>query len=152
IGALAYCPDGSLLASTNSFESCVRIWDLNSGRVRHLIPSHAASRNSVAFSPDGRLLATADNDGFVKLWSAATGRRLARLDGHSIGLGGVAFSTNGRILAAIGNDTDVRLWDVTEVVEGQIDRTTDRERPRVRTRKSATNPLFSINPSPAPPR
>jgi WD40 repeat protein len=104
----------------------VRIWDLTSGRVKRRVGSYAPARNSVAFAPDGRLLATADNDGMVKLWNVATGRLLARLDGHSNWLGGVAFSPDGRTLAATGNDTDVRLWDVTEVVGSRIDHKADR--------------------------
>jgi WD40 repeat protein len=70
----------------------------------------------VAFAPDGRLLATARNDGTVELWNVATGGLLARLDGRTNCLGGVAFSPDGLTLAAIGNDTDVRLWVVTEVI------------------------------------
>jgi WD40 repeat protein len=114
--ALACSPDGSLLASASAVERSVRLWDLAAGRLVRLIASYAPSRNSVAFAPDGRLLATADNDGTVKLWRIATGRRLACLDGRADRLGGVAFAPDGRTIAAIGNDNDVRLWDVTEVV------------------------------------
>jgi WD40 repeat protein len=119
-----------LLASASVTETRVRIWDLTSGRVKYLVGSFAPARNSVAFAPDGRLLATADNDRTVKLWSVATGRLLARLDGSTNWLGGVAFSSDGRTLAAIGNDTDVRLWDVTEVVGSAIHHAADRSAER----------------------
>ena len=81
-----------------------------------MLRSYAPARNSVAFAPNGRLVAASDHDGSVKLWSARTGRLQTRLDGHSDWLGGVAFSPDGRTLAAIGNDTDVRLWNATEVL------------------------------------
>jgi WD40 repeat protein len=127
VPALAYSPDGSLLASASSaFEHSVRIWDPPTGRVVRRIGSYAPSRNSLAFAPGGRLLATADNDGMVKLWDVATGRHLASLDGHADWLGGVAFSPDGRTLVAAGNDDDVRLWDVTEVLGTQTDHPADR--------------------------
>jgi WD40 repeat protein len=87
--------------------------------VNELTGSHASGSNSIAFSPNGRLLATADDDSTVKLWSVATGRRLSSLEGQADRLCGVAFSLDGRTLAAIGNDSDVRLWDVTEAIGTQ---------------------------------
>jgi WD40 repeat protein len=114
-----------LLASANVLESSVRIWDPASGGVIRLIACYSSAPNSVAFSPSGRLLATASNDGTVILWSLATGRQVASLDGQADRLGGVAFSPDGRTLAAIGNDNDVRLWDVTEVIGSQTHHAAD---------------------------
>src|SRR5262249_26419501 len=73
VSALAFSPDGSFLASASRFEGSVRIWD-RAGRVVCLLACHSCGLNSVAFSPEGRRLATADHDGSVKLWSVATGR------------------------------------------------------------------------------
>jgi WD40 repeat protein len=90
-----------------------------------MIGSYAPCANSVAFAPEGGLLATADKDGTVKLWNFVTGRLLARLDGRANWIGGVAFSADGRTIAAIGDDTDVRLWDVIEAVGSRIDHNAD---------------------------
>jgi WD40 repeat protein len=73
---------------------------------------------SLAFSPDGRLLATASGDGSAGLWSTETGRSIRRLDAGAEVLNALAFSPDGRILAAVGNDDDVRLWDMSELVDG----------------------------------
>jgi WD40 repeat protein len=69
----------------------------------------------VAFSPDWRLLATADRDGVVRLWSVATGAELRHVGGPADRLVGVAFSPDGRMLAATGIDTDIRLWNLAEL-------------------------------------
>ncbi len=81
--ALAFSPDGALLASASLYEHHARLWDLKTQRVRRVFAGHARSLNSVAFSPDGSLLATAGNDGMVGLWTVATGQRRASLDGQA---------------------------------------------------------------------
>ena len=65
----------------------------------------------MAFSPDGRLLATASADETARLWDPATGEYLRTLTGHDDGVVGVAFSPDGRLLATASNDKTARLWD-----------------------------------------
>jgi len=69
---------------------------------------------SVAFSPDGKLLATGDVDGLIRLWQVADGQQLLTLKGHTGWVWTVTFSPNGNTLASGSNDSSVRLWDVAE--------------------------------------
>ena len=64
----------------------------------------------VAFSPDGRLLATASHDGTARLWDPATGEPRRTLTGHTDAVIGVAFSPDGRLLATASHDKTARLW------------------------------------------
>jgi WD40 repeat protein len=77
----------------------------------------------VAFSPDGKLLASAGTDGMVRLWNAATGQPVNTLLLHQIVTGstgtvfstvfGVAFSPDGKLLASADDDGTVQVWNVS---------------------------------------
>ncbi len=72
---------------------------------------HTASVSSVAFSPDGRYLASGSRDKTVRLWERETGKLVRSLEGHTDWVTSVAFSPDGRYLASGGWDNTVRLWE-----------------------------------------
>src|SRR4051812_43118194 len=70
------------------------------------------SITSVAFSPDGKTLASVSGDGTIKLWDPATGAVQRTLGKHAGGVETVAFSPDGKTLAAGCSDKTIHLWDV----------------------------------------
>src|SRR5262249_1361750 len=111
--------DGLHLASVSG-DGKVKVWAWGPTRLGHVrkpeferqawIPG---AYGNVAFSRDGRCLATGGEGSTVKIWDVPTGRERETLRGHTGDVCAVAFSPDGRWLATAGEDTTVRIWDAT---------------------------------------
>ena len=77
-----------------------------------VIFEHGGGVTSVAFSPDGALLASGGEDNTVKLWNVQTHTNIATLEGHRDDVNSVSFSPDGTLLASGSYDDTVKLWDV----------------------------------------
>jgi WD40 repeat protein/tRNA A-37 threonylcarbamoyl transferase component Bud32 len=109
-------------------------WDLRGWEWRHLrraslrlhcLQGHTGHVLSVAFSPDGKRIASGSEDETVKVWDVQTGQELLALKGHRGGVTSVAFSPDGKCLASAGWDNTVKVWDAQsgrEVLAHQGDR------------------------------
>ncbi|HEX8200849.1 MAG TPA: hypothetical protein VF590_10195 [Isosphaeraceae bacterium] len=91
----------------------VAIRDARTGRLEGTLAGHGAAVGGVAFSPDGRRVATASHDRTAKVWDSASFREIRALTTHSDRVHGVAYSPDGRSLATAGEDAAVRVWDVS---------------------------------------
>ena len=125
VDAVAFSPDGKLLASeievtpvrmSDYTDTAVTLWDVASGTLRQTLASHKGDSlylGDIAFSLDGRLMASCSGDNTIRLWDVASGKLRHTLSGHHGSVLSVAFSPNGKVLASGSTDPIVKLWDVT---------------------------------------
>jgi WD40 repeat protein len=126
--SMGYSPDGQIFATGGS--NRVTLWDPVSKKVHAIFPSDGGRVSALAFSPDGKTLAT--GQAVVLLWDLATGQERTRLAGHQGRISGLAFSHDGRGLVSLANPslrlvrgfaiwapaqdnerTEVKVWDLT---------------------------------------
>jgi WD40 repeat protein len=79
--------------------------------LHHTLRGHTQPITQIAWSPDGRLLASCSADRTIRLWDTQTALLLHTLSGHSDEVNSVAWSADGRLLASASNDQTIRLWD-----------------------------------------
>jgi RNA polymerase sigma factor (sigma-70 family) len=130
--AVAFAPDGKTLAvgSGRSLDQVwsamtvvpppaggtrlgrITLWDVASGQELAVLPADVSGVYSLAFSPDGKLLAMGSSEAFVKLWRLDSPSEPRTLRGHTALIRSLVFSPDGKTLASASHDLTVRLWDV----------------------------------------
>ncbi len=117
VRSLAFHPGGQMLAAGTAIPekgeapSGVYLWDLNSGKQLGPLPGHQSGIVTVAFSPDGKKVASGGWDGLVLTWDTTTGRPIGAPLAHPRTVFKVGFTPDGRTIVTGGHDGLVRWWD-----------------------------------------
>jgi hypothetical protein len=115
VEALAINPSGDLLASDASREmNNIILWDPTTLEVVRTLNGHFGGTRTIAFSHDGKHLASGGYDNAVRLWDVETGEELAAMTHHSNWVTTVDFSPDGKLLASAGYDGMIRIWSVPD--------------------------------------
>jgi WD40 repeat protein/transcriptional regulator with XRE-family HTH domain len=120
IEQIAFSPDGGHLAIANDNGDI--IYDTATGKIILTLAGHGDGIRSsgIAFSPDGKRIATTGNDATVKIWNSETGAELFSLTGHTGPTFGVLFSPDGTYLASSSVDRTIKIWTLPKQGE-QVD-------------------------------
>jgi WD40 repeat protein len=117
-GPVAFSPDGRMvLTGEGEAGGAVTVWDARSGERVRTVARLAGLSRTVAWSPDGRLLAAGGSGNTITLWDATTGRELHVLKGHAQVVQSITFSPDSKTLVSGSSDKTVRLWDVGKGTE-----------------------------------
>lgn len=106
---LTFSSDASMLASVHG--KSIYVSETATGKALAMLEEHPDSITALAFSPDGKLFATADGTWTVHLWEISTGKHIRSLTGHPGQVNALAFSPDSKTFASAGGT--LRIWDIT---------------------------------------
>jgi WD40 repeat protein len=118
--SVAFSPDGKMLvAGCQDNSGTLKLWDVATKRDLGTLRGQQGV-TAVAFSPDGKTLASSGGDGTVRLWDTVSHQPIASLRGHKGVVYSVAFSPDGKTVASGSDDRTVRLWSARPEPNAEI--------------------------------
>ncbi len=111
VSALAVSAEGIIAIAA---DRTVRLWDIDADPPYRALEGHTAPVTSIAFSSDGKQLASGSDDRTIRVWNVQSAKPVKTLTGHDGAVRSVAFSANGKWLLSGGSDATVRLWKLAD--------------------------------------
>lgn len=110
IRAIAFSPDGKILASSN--DKIIKMWSTETGQQLKTFVGHTDPVDSITFSPDGKVLAVGGKDKTIELWSVENEKQIGNIPEHTNYIRALAFSPDGKTLAGGIEDNTIKLWSI----------------------------------------
>ena len=109
--SLEFHPSGRFLL-TSSFDSMIKLWDLNDGMCVIEQTGHVGAIRTVKWQCDGGLFASGGNDKIVHIFDVRCGKQICQLEGHSSTITTLDWHRNGGVICSGSDDNTIRLWDL----------------------------------------
>jgi WD40 repeat protein/uncharacterized caspase-like protein len=107
---VGFSPDGNILATDE--DKTIQLWNVSDRTLKQTLTGHQGRVTSIAFSPNGKILASGDDNKTIRLWDVADGSFKQTLTGHQGRITSIAFSTDGKLLASSSDDGIIKLWQI----------------------------------------
>jgi len=114
IAALAWSPDGKVLATAGSADRSIILWDAAGKMLRQLTALEGHATLLVQFAPDGKTLLSFGADRALRVWDVAEGKELRSFTCSPLGTFSLTLRRDGQLAVVSGQDHKLRVWDVTE--------------------------------------
>jgi WD domain, G-beta repeat len=101
-------------AGQASLDKTIKLWDASRGAVLKTLTGRSEGIGAVAFSPDGKTIASSSRDGTIRLWDAAKGTLLKTIEDNGDSVNSVAFSSDGKWIAAGDSRNTIKLWSAAD--------------------------------------
>ncbi len=110
VNTMAFSPNGEQIVAAFP-DNNVRIWDVKTGKLVHVLKGHTNEVESALFSPDGRHVVSCSWDHTVKIWDIETGSVIHTLTGHNDWVMSASYSPDGRYIVSASFDKTIKIWD-----------------------------------------